>query len=254
MTDGDRRWRSALAAAVIVALLGGAVLLAVTRGGERSTVAEGCAAAGSLDAEAVVAIVDSGITRSALPEARFWGERTDLTGEGPSVELAAHGTEMASIVAEAAPEARLVDVRVLDGDGSGTAQAVADGVDAAMEAGTDVINLSAEIQPTDPAIRQAIERAVDEGAVVVIAAGNDHRDLSRDPAWREVAVDPCIVVVGATDADDTPLRSSSYGAGVIDVWTLGESVPAIDPDGDPVTASGTSPAAASVTGELISGG
>ncbi|MGN6696378.1 MAG: S8 family serine peptidase [Aquihabitans sp.] len=209
-----------------------------------------CPAARELASDARVAVVDSGIERSALPASTVVGKRVDLTDD-PGQPLAAHGTEMASIVVARAPSARLIDIRVLDAAGSGSASAVASGIEAARRAGADVVNLSAAVPASDPEIRAAIERATDDGIVVVVAAGNDARDLSRDPAWRRLAADPCTVVVGATDAGGAHLRSSNHGDGVVEAWAVGEGVRAIGVDGRPTTSTGTSPAAATVTATLL---
>lgn len=254
MTEDGRRQGSALLAAVLVALAVGAVgLAAVSRSSSASAEDElaGCAAAGSLEPSATVAIVDSGIERSALPSDSVIRDRIDLTDD--TGEVSPHGTEIASIVAAQAPSARLLDIRVLDGDGSGSTRDVARGIEAALASGADVINLSSAVPASDPAIRAAMRAAVDAGSVVVVAAGNDARDLGRDPAWRAIAADPCTVVVGAAREDGTPLATSNHGSGVVEAWVDGDAVPAVGLDGQLVAISGTSPAAAAVTGELIAG-
>lgn len=210
----------------------------------------GCAAAGQLESSATVAVVDSGIDRSAVPDGTVIGSRVDLTGDRRAA-LAPHGTEMASIVAAGAPSARLLDIRVLDASGSGSALAVADGIDAARRSGADVLNVSAAVPASEPAIREAVGRAVAGGAIVVLAAGNEARDLSADRSWRSLAADPCVVLVGAVGRDGERLGASNRGAGVVEVWAPGEDVAARGLGGDPTAVTGTSPAAAAVTAQLV---
>jgi len=131
-----------------------------------------------------------------------------------------HGTHVAGIIAAeanngtgvagVAPGAKILPVRVLDADGSGTADQLADGVRYAADKGADVINLSLGwltgqgevlniIGALDP-VYAAFEYARTRGAVIIVAAGNDTGPLCAEPAAA-----PNVVCVGATDPDD--LRS-----------------------------------------------
>jgi subtilisin family serine protease len=65
---------------------------------------------------------------------------------------------------------------------NGNAPEIAAGVEAAVEDGMDVINLSlgeAEIDPSRDLVTAAINAAADAGVVPVIAAGNDYEDFGR---------------------------------------------------------------------------
>src|SRR6185503_5722377 len=105
-----------------------------------------------------------------------------------------HGTHVAGIAAARsfnntkidgtdsgmAPAAHLVNLKVLDDNGSGTAANVVAAIDYAVahrgEFGIRVINLSLGMAPTqsykDDPICLAVERAVKAGIVVVASAGN----------------------------------------------------------------------------------
>jgi subtilisin family serine protease len=108
-----------------------------------------------------------------------------------------HGTHVAGTIASAnygvAPEASILAVEVLSGPAgasdpsascSGSADAVAAGIDFAVGKGARVINLSLAdevpflFQPTDQAITNAVSNAFSHGVAVVIAAGNDSVPLS----------------------------------------------------------------------------
>lgn len=131
-----------------------------------------------------------------------------------------HGTHVAGIVAAeanngtgvagVAPGAKVLPVRVLDAEGSGTAEQLAAGVRYAADKGADVINLSLGwltgqgevlniIGGLDP-VYAAFDYARARGVVIVVAAGNDSGPLCAEPAAA-----PNVVCVGATDPDD--LRS-----------------------------------------------
>ena len=141
------------------------------------------------------------------------------TQDGPQ-DANGHGTHVAGIIAAeanngtgvagVAPGASLLPVRVLDAEGSGTADQLADGVRYAADKGADVINLSLGwmtgqgevlnlIGELD-AVYSSFEYAHSKGTVIVIAAGNDSGPLCAEPAAA-----PNVVCVGATDPDD--LRS-----------------------------------------------
>ena len=131
-----------------------------------------------------------------------------------------HGTHVAGIIAAeanngtgvagVAPGASLLPVRVLDAQGSGTADQLAEAVRYAADKGADVINLSLGwltgqgevlnlIGELD-AVYASFEYASARGTVIVVAAGNDTGPLCAEPAAA-----PNVVCVGATDPDD--LRS-----------------------------------------------
>lgn len=131
-----------------------------------------------------------------------------------------HGTHVAGIaaaltnnrvgVAGVAPGARILPVRVLDAEGSGTTDQVASGIRYAADQGAHVINLSLGflsglgevvklVGALDP-VYEAIEYAQARGSVVIIAAGNDSAPLCAEPAAA-----PGVICVGSTDSSD--LRS-----------------------------------------------
>ncbi|WCO65736.1 S8 family serine peptidase [Iamia majanohamensis] len=202
--------------------------------------------------EPVVAVIDSGVVPLPVVVPRLAAPRIDLTGEEAG-RPDPHGTAMAGIVADRAPEARLLDVRVLDEDGRAPADRLAAGVARAVDEGAEVVNVSAEVPAGHPPLVAALRRADREGAVVVLAAGNEGRDLDDDPSWAPVAALPCVVVVGAGDGDGELLGASNRGERTLDVVAPGASVATTGPDGAPTTAVGTSAAAAVVSGRLAAG-
>lgn len=140
-----------------------------------------------------------------------------------------HGTHVAGIalattdnglgVAGVAPDARLLAVRVLANEcsgssctASGTAGDVAAGIRWAADRGADVINLSlggGAVQATlGCAFCDAVEYAWSKGAIAVIAAGND----SVLPAGFG---DEHAVIVTATTREDTRASYSNTSAGLL---------------------------------------
>ncbi len=131
-----------------------------------------------------------------------------------------HGTHVAGIaaaltgngvgVAGTAPGAQILPVRVLDAEGRGTTQQVAGGIRYAADHGADVINLSlgfltglgetVKLLGGLAPVYDAISYANSQGAVVVIAAGNDSAPVCAEPSAA-----PAVLCVGATGRND--LRS-----------------------------------------------
>jgi subtilisin family serine protease len=73
-----------------------------------------------------------------------------------------------------APEAMLLNGKVLDDSGNGTMSSVIAGINWAIEQNADVINLSlgAPMAEENTPLNQAIRDAIAQGIVVVVAAGN----------------------------------------------------------------------------------
>lgn len=90
------------------------------------------------------------INPGSLPLERFDGRTNVAVG---------HGTMVAGIIARVAPGARILPVRVLNGDGLGTAKTVAKGVMYALLSGARVINLSLGSSVRSKALDEAMDAA-----------------------------------------------------------------------------------------------
>ncbi len=167
--------------------------------------------------DVVVAVLDTGadLTHPDLMERLVEG--IDLVEPGtPPEDPQGHGTLVAGIIAAVpgnargvtgvAPQARVMPIRVLDDQGRGTSDVVAEGIRYAASHGARVINLSLTEVPgpqalalgilRDDEVEREIEAAVAAGIVVVGAAGN--------AGGEEVpyAEDSPVIVVGAVDGAD----------------------------------------------------
>jgi subtilisin family serine protease len=125
-------------------------------------------------------------------------------------EATGHGTHISGILVATAPGASILPLRVLDSDGTGTSFNVTQAIYRAIGAGARVINLSLGMDHPIQAISHAIEKAHQQGAVVVASAGNSGmRDEDHFPAQL-----PTVASVAATDADDRKADFSSYSSHV----------------------------------------
>ena len=126
-----------------------------------------------------------------------------------------HGTHVAGTIAQStnnalggaglAFHARLMPVKVLNGQGYGTTTAVADGIRFAADAGAHVINLSLGGGRASRVMLSAIRHARSKGVLVVAAAGNNGRSVEYPGAFEEV------LAVSATDSNDRLAPFSSRG-------------------------------------------
>lgn len=139
----------------------------------------------------VVAIIDTGIDPNHvdLDGGKIIGWKDFINGRTTPYDDNGHGTHCASIAAGTgegnpsykgvAPGAALVGVKVLDSAGSGTLSGVTDGINWAVANkdvyGIEILSLSlgtsGSSDGTD-AVSVACNNAVDQGLVVVVAAGN----------------------------------------------------------------------------------
>jgi len=127
-----------------------------------------------------IAVLDTGIDSShnAL-QGKILGE-TNFSDSSTVNDLQGHGTHVAGIIAGSgdvngvAPNAQLLNVKVLNDYGSGTISSVIEGINWAVEHDADIINLSlgATSHETNTPLNQAVRDAIETGVVVVIASGN----------------------------------------------------------------------------------
>ena len=154
----------------------------------------------------------------------------DFTG-GDGVDRFGHGTHVAAIIAGrggksadtrlyrgVAPNASLINLRVLGDDGSGSAADLIDAIDWAIDHrrayNIRVINLSlgAPVRQSyhDDPVCAAVERAARAGLVVVVAAGNHGTNANGQlisGAIDSPGNSPFALTVGAIDTKGTAARS-----------------------------------------------
>ena len=254
--------------------------------------------AGATGRGVTVALVDTGVADVPDLAGRIVPVHDDLTGrtaschdmsgEGSCDDSYGHGTFMAGLIAGdgsggvptgAAPEARVLSVKVAGADGATDVSTVLAAIQWVVSFrdryDVGVLNLSLSTDSTqswrDDPLNYAVERAWDAGIVVVVAASNN------GPGPGTIAKpgdDPWVVTVGAIDDRGTPGpgddRSPDFssrgpaaeavakpdvvapGARVLSLRapgsTIDRSFPPDDPDSPYRSGSGTSMAAAVVSG------
>jgi len=196
----------------------------------------------------VVAVLDSGVAYENLD--RRIVQAPDLAGtafkqgydfinnDAHANDDNSHGTHVAGTIAQTtnngygcagvAYNCTIMPVKVLDRNGSGTAQTLADGICFAADNGAKVINMSLGWPPGyDPGttVAEAVDYAYGKGVTMVCSSGNDGASVVAYPA----AYDKCIAV-GATRYDET-VTSYSNGGSALDIVAPGGDL-GVDQDGN----------------------
>ena len=169
----------------------------------------------------------------------------DTDGDNLADYMSGHGTHVAGIIAQAAPDAQLMLLRVLDTNGVGNSVWVAEAVQYAAANGADVINLSLGAPVKSSLIEDAIYEANREYDVVVVAAaGNDNANPPTFPA----GINNSVIAVSAVGANSKKTDFANFGSW-IDIAAPGDSIYSAFPLNGHAWWSGTSMAAPWVAGQ-----
>ncbi len=161
-----------------------------------------------------------------------------------------HGTHVAGTIAGAAhgvaKKAKIVAVRVLDDQGSGTTEGVVAGIDWVTKnhQGPSVANMSLG-GGADEALDEAVRKSIASGVTYGVAAGNESSDAGQGSPAR---VKEAITVASSTK-DDAQSGFSNFGQ-VVDIYAPGSDITSSwnDSDEGTKTISGTSMATPHVVG------
>jgi hypothetical protein len=199
-----------------------------------------------------IAVLDSGVTADStfgMGRLRYLdiGLGT-AAGSGPED---GHGTAVAALAAGAAedapgvaPAADVLSIRVTDASAQSDIFTIARAILAAADAGAQIINISLGGYETGSALTQAIDYAIQRGAVIVASAGNDQAAQLTWPA-----ADPRVISVGAVDALEQQVYFSNAGA-ELKLTAPGYGVQTAWLDGQRVYFDGTSASAPLVAGAI----
>lgn len=164
----------------------------------------------------ILAIVDSGIDPNHPEFAGRILPGYDFVEDDPlPQDECGHGTHVAGIAAASgnnsegiagiAWNVKILPIRVLGADCSGTFVSVAEGIISAVERGARVLNLSIGSASNSRLLQEATFYAYTHGAALIAAAGNTNSSVVY-PAKYE-----WVLAIGATDNTDTRTSFSNYG-------------------------------------------
>ncbi len=181
-----------------------------------------------------------------------WRGWNSVNGTGLVQDDHGHGTQIAGVAAAdtdngvgmagVAWGARIMPLKVLDTTGTGTHAQIAEGIVYAAREGAQVINLSLSSPAPSALLAAAIEYASQRGVILVAAAGNTGSTAVGYPAAY-----PQVIAVGAAGPDEQLASFSSFGSAV-NLLAPGTSIYTTQLNGGYARQSGTSLAAAQVSG------
>ncbi|WP_432126045.1 S8 family peptidase [Streptomyces sp. bgisy082] len=196
-------------------------------------------------------VIDTGVR---VGHGDFGGRATDgfdaIDNDDTAQDGNGHGTHVAGTIAGTAhgvaKKAKIVAVRVLDDNGSGTTEQVIAGIDWVTEnhQGPSVANMSLG-GSADPALDEAVKKAIASGVTFGVAAGNESSDAGQGSPSRV----PEAITVASSTKDDQQSSFSNFGS-VVDIYAPGSDITSAwnDSDTGTKTISGTSMATPHVVG------
>jgi hypothetical protein len=143
-----------------------------------------------------------------------------------------HGSAVSSVMVAAqdgagmvgvCPWCKVMAVKVLDSQGSGSLDVVASGIIYAAQNGARAINLSLGAGLGAQTLENAVNFAWNQGAVVAAAAGNDGQNITNYPAAYANAM-----AIASTNSVDKHSCFSNYKNGYVSVAAPGEGIYVID--------------------------
>ncbi len=206
-----------------------------------------------------VAVIDTGVDASnpQLRDAMASGGKSYVDGPADQ-DLEGHGTRVAGIIAARplegtgfegiAPDAKILSYRYTGGENKqGNSGTMSRAIRDAVAAGAKIINISSDTadKEDNEQLRGAVAAAVNAGALIVAAAGNDGADGKSADTYP--ASYPGVLAVAASDRNDERAYFSQSGD-FVDVAAPGVDMVSTVPKGGQCTADGTSFAAPYVAG------
>lgn len=215
----------------------------------------------------VVAVLDTGcdITHPDLKDRIIGGKNFTHEGEPDDfTDKNGHGTHVSGTICASAqgigvvgvaPEASLLVVKVLDGDGSGSYQSIIDGLNYAItwrgenNERVRIINMSLGGSDDDPELKETIKKATLAEIAVVVASGNEGDNDENTHEYGFPALYNSVIEVAASD-EKNKLASFSNNNLQVDVIAPGVNILSTYLNGRYATLSGTSMATPHVAGAL----
>ncbi|MER5884035.1 S8 family serine peptidase [Streptomyces sp. NPDC001941] len=163
-----------------------------------------------------------------------------IDNDADSADCHGHGTHVSGTVGSkdygVAKQVKLVGVRVLDCQGSGSTSQIVGGLDWVARNGVKpaVANMSLG-GSADQALDDGVQGVINAGIPVAVAAGND----SKDACGTSPARLPAAITLGSTDSNDSRSSFSNYGR-CLDLFAPGGSIVSTKMGGGTQTMSGTS--------------
>ena len=208
-----------------------------------------------------VAVIDTGVTSIPELSGQILSGYNAINDSNNSNDDNGHGTFVSSIIASKVnnnsgiaginDRVNILPVKVLDSSGNGYLSDLIKGIQYSIDQNANIINLSLASTSFDAMLNNIIEIAYQRGIIVVAAAGNSGNNITSNsisPLNNDGNKNWVIGVSAIDNRGDRP-SYSNYGLG-IDVVAPGDSILGYNHVNTSQYRSGTSMAAAIVTGVL----
>lgn len=156
-----------------------------------------------------------------------------------------HGTMVAGLVHLAAPAARIMPLKAFHADGSSNLSDIVRAIYYAADNGANVINMSFGTEVKSPALKAAVNYALEKGVICVASSGNDGEQETVYPAGFDG-----VIGVGSTSATDTRSAFSNWGTDSEFMAAPGEALITTYPGNNYAGVWGTSFSSALVSGTV----
>lgn len=213
------------------------------------------AGAAAAESNVTVAVIDTGIDADnpLIDYSKILQAKSYIEGEPSCEDKIGHGTAIAGIIQEYAPNTLIVPLMYYTAYASGVprnggVQAICKAIyDAADNYKCRIINISSGITYESDQLKKAIDYAESKGVIVISAVGNDNKTAA-DRVFYPAAYDT-VIGVGAIDAEKKIAGFSQRNKSVTAVMNgVDIKVPSIKNGNRYTTVSGTSYAAAALCG------
>ncbi|MFZ7104209.1 MAG: S8 family peptidase [Peptococcaceae bacterium] len=207
--------------------------------------------------DTIVAVVDTGVTPHQELRGKILTGKSFVTYTNRTFDDNGHGTHVAGTIAGStvgiAPGAKILPVKVLDSEGSGSLENLVQGLEWVSRYNSrdrgrvSVVNMSLSVEDDlteeeKTSFHNAIKALVDNDIAVIVSAGNTGKEDIRYPA-----AFPEVISVGAVDINQERAMFSTMGEH-IDVCQIGVDVVSSWYKGGYAVMSGTSMSAPMVSG------
>lgn len=199
-----------------------------------------------------IAVLDTGV--GPVNDITVYGGYNFIDNNSNYADNVGHGTMVAGIIAAShssplgvagvAPSAEIYSVKILDNSFDGEVSYAISGVQWAVNNGMQIISMSWTINDENYALGQALQAAYDQGILLVAAAGNAGNQQTGVGCPASYAP---VIAVSAIDQNNVRLGDSGDGP-EIELAAPGESIYSVGRDNSLWVGSGTSYAAAFVSG------
>jgi subtilisin family serine protease len=169
-----------------------------------------------------------------------------------------HGTHVAGIIASdhrstmkgIAPDAKIVAAPFISNDGSGSLSDAINAMNYVVSRGAKVINASWGGSVCVATLKDAFDEISAKGVLIVVAAGNESRDLDFNPTYPAAFNVAGQITVSASNANDYMSSFSNSSFNLVQLAAPGDSILSTTPGENYDYLDGTSMAAPFVTGAV----